>query len=134
MTGPEENLRVVRAAIEAYLRGDEATMLALASPDVLATQFPDQLDVTDHRGRAELQRMMTEWVGSWEDWTIELVSFDAADERVFVNAVQRGRGRESGAPMESEVTFVFTVRDGLIARWQMFHTEREAREAEGGGR
>lgn len=134
MTGPEENLRVVRSAIEAYLRGDEATMLALASPDVVATQFPDQLDVGDHRGRAELQRMMTEWVGSWEDWTIEPKSFDAAGERVFVNAVQRGRGRESGAPMESEVTFVFTVRDGLIVRWQMFHTDQEAREAAGGGR
>jgi ketosteroid isomerase-like protein len=132
MTDPEENLRVVRGAIEAYLRGDEATMMAFTSPEVVATQFPDQLDVGDYRGRAELQRMMTEWVGSWEDWTIEPVSFEVADERVFVNAVQRGRGRESGAPMESGVTFVFTVRDGLIARWQMFHTEQEAREAAGG--
>lgn len=47
------------------------------------------------------------------------------------NALQRGRGKGSGAPMESPVTFVFTVRDGLIERWQMFHDEDEARDALG---
>ena len=129
MSTAEENLRVVRAAFAAYLRGDEATMLDLTSPEVVATQFPDQLDRGDHHGRAGLQRMMSGWVGSWEDWTIEPLSFDASGELVFVNAVQRGRGQSSGAPMESPVTFVFTIRDGQIARWQMFHTEREAREA-----
>jgi hypothetical protein len=69
--------------------------------------------------------------GAWEDWTIEPVSFDASDERVFVNAVQRGRGPESRVPMESWVTLVFTVRAGRIARWQMFHSEQEAREETG---
>jgi hypothetical protein len=48
-----------------------------------------------------------------------------------VNAVQRGRGKGSGAPIESAVTFVFTLRDRLTVRWRMFHTEQEAREATG---
>jgi hypothetical protein len=33
--------------------------------------------------------------------------------------------------MEVETTFVFTVRDGLIARWQMFSSEEQALEAVG---
>lgn len=33
--------------------------------------------------------------------------------------------------MESEVVFVFTVRDALIVRWQMFRSEPEALEAPG---
>ena len=33
--------------------------------------------------------------------------------------------------MQSEVTFIFTVRDGSIRRWQMFHSEQEALEAVG---
>lgn len=32
----------------------------------------------------------------------------------------------SGVPMEGEVTFVFTVRQGTIARWQMFRSGQEA--------
>ena len=35
--------------------------------------------------------------------------------------------------MVSEVAFVFTVRQGAIARWQMFRSEREARDALGRG-
>ena len=76
---------------------------------------------------------MDEWVGSWEDWTIEPLDIAEEGELVFATAVQRGRGKGSGAPMESLVMFVFTVRDGLVMRWQMFHDEQEARAAVGAG-
>ena len=45
-----------------------------------------------------------------------------------MTALQRGRGRTSGAPIEGEVVLVFTVRRGAIARWQMFRSEQQARE------
>ena len=32
-------------------------------------------------------------------------------------------------PVEAETTFVFTVRAGLITRWQMFSSEKQALEA-----
>jgi len=48
---------------------------------------------------------------------------------VLATARQRGRGTGSGAPMDAEATFVFTVRGGLIARWQMFASEAQALEA-----
>jgi hypothetical protein len=37
----------------------------------------------------------------------------------------------SGAPMESHATFVFTIREGLISRWQMFLSEEQALKAVG---
>ena len=125
----EQNVGIVLAAFDAYLRGDEDGMLALASPEIVSTQFPDQLDVRDYHGREELRQLMADWVGSWEEWTIGPLSASAEDDRVFVNALQRGRGKGSGAPMEDVVVFVFTVRDGMVARWQMFHDEAEARAA-----
>jgi hypothetical protein len=33
--------------------------------------------------------------------------------------------------MEGEVAFLFTVREGAIARWQMFRSERDALDAAG---
>jgi ketosteroid isomerase-like protein len=128
----EENLALVLEAFGAYLQGDEAPLYALASPEIVVTQFPDQLDVSDFHGHDGMRRMMAGWLGMWEDWTIEPLSFSAEGDVVVVNAMQRGRGKASGAPMESPVTFVFTLREGAVVRWQMFHAEEEARAALGG--
>ena len=127
----QENVRVVRAAFDAYERGDEPGMLELVSPEVVVTQFPDQLDVRDFHGHEGLRDVMAEWIGTWEDWTIELLAAREVGDLVIASARQQGRGKGSGAPMQSEVTFIFTVHDGSILRWQMFHSEPEALEAVG---
>jgi len=127
----ERNLAIILAAFAAYERGDEQAMIAAASPEIVVTQFPDQLDVRDFHGRDGLLEMMTGWLGTWEDWTLDVRSVASEGELVFVNAVQRGRGKGSGVPIESDVTFLFTFRDEEIVRWQIFHDEQEAREAAG---
>ena len=101
-------------------------MLELAAPDIIVTQFPDQPDVHDYQGREGLARVMTDRIGTWDDYSIEIVRAREVGGLVFVTARQRGRGKGSGVPFESEVTFVFTVRQGAIARWQMFRSEQEA--------
>jgi ketosteroid isomerase-like protein len=126
-----ENLEIVRAAFAAYSRGDEAAMLAPFAPDVVATQFPDQLDARAFHGHDGLRRVMAEWIGTWDDWTIELLSAREIDGHVLATARQRGRGKGSGVPMEDVVTFVFTVDGAVIVRWQMFRSEEEALEAVG---
>lgn len=122
-------MEVVQAAFDAYLRGDERTMFALAAPDIIVTQFPDQLDVRDYHGHEGLRHVMTDWIDTWADWSIEMRGAREADGRVLATAFQRGRGKGSGAPMQSEVAFLFTLRAGAIARWQMFRSEREALDA-----
>jgi ketosteroid isomerase-like protein len=131
----QSNVELVKAAFAAFYRGDEPAMLALAAPDVVVTQFPDQLDVRDYHGHEGIQQVMRDWIGTWDDWSIEILHAREAAGLVFVTALQRGRGRTSGAPIAGEVVFVFTVRQGAIARWQMFRSEQEARDAAGlGGR
>lgn len=128
-----QNIEVVAAAFGAYQRGDDREFYDLASPAILVTQYPDQLDVRDFRGHDGLRQVMDEWVGTWDDWTIEMLNIVEEGDLVFATAVQRGRGKSSGVPMESVVVFVFTVKDGLVVRWQMFHDEKEARAAVGPG-
>jgi ketosteroid isomerase-like protein len=74
---------------------------------------------------------MIDWIGSWEDWSIEILDAREVDDLVLASARQRGRGKGSGVPMEAEAKFAFTVRDGLIERWQMFSSEQQALEALG---
>ena len=127
----QADVEVVRVVFDAYLRGDEPAMLELVAPDVVVTQFPDQIDVHDYHGHEGLRQVMADWIGTWADWSIELRDAREADGLVLATAFQRGRGRGSGVPMQSEVAFLFTLRAGAIVRWQMFRSEREALEAVG---
>ena len=70
---PSDNVDLVQAGFDAYLRGDEPAMLELAAPDIIVTQFPDQLDVRDYHGHEGLVQVMTEWIGTWDDWSIEVL-------------------------------------------------------------
>jgi ketosteroid isomerase-like protein len=127
----QENVELVQAAFDAYFRGDEPGLLELVAADVVVTQFPEQVDVRDYHGHEGLRQVMAEWIGSWDDWSIQILGVRALGDLVLATARQRGRGRGSGAPMEAEATFVFTVRGGLIERWQMFSSEAQALEAQG---
>jgi ketosteroid isomerase-like protein len=127
------NVELVQAAFEAYFRGDEPAILALAASDVIVTQPPDQPDLYDYHGHDGLLAAMAEWVGEWDDYSIEVLRVRDVGDYVLVDTRQRGRGKGSGVPVESEVPFVFTVRQGKIVRWQMFRSEREALQAVGLG-
>jgi len=125
------NLELVQAAFDAYFRGDEAALLALVAADFVVTQFPEQVDTVDYHGHEGLRRVMADWTGSWEDWSIEILDARECGDVVLARARQRGRGKASGAPMEAEATFAFTVHGGSIARWRMFSSEEQALEALG---
>ncbi|HWX97058.1 MAG TPA: nuclear transport factor 2 family protein [Solirubrobacteraceae bacterium] len=126
-----ENLELVQAAFDAYSRGDEPALLELVAADVVITQFPEQVDVRDYHGHEGFRQVMTEWIGSWDDWSIEILGARELGDLVLATARQQGRGVASGAPIDAWATFVFTVREGLIARWQMFSSEEQALHAVG---
>ncbi len=125
----KENLELVQAAFDAYFRGDEPAMLALVDPKVVVTQLPDQPDVQSYRGHEGLIRAMADWVGTWADYSIDVLGMSERGDHVLVSCRQRGRGKGSGLAMQHDVHFLFTVREGKLARWQMFHTEQGALEA-----
>ncbi len=126
-----ENLELVQAVFDAYFRGDEPAVLALAAPDIVITQFPEQIDAREYHGHDGFRQVMADWTGTWDDWSIEILGAREVGDLVLATARQRGRGKGSGAPIEAEAAFVFTLRDGVIARWQMFSSEEQALQAVG---
>jgi ketosteroid isomerase-like protein len=125
----QENVEIVKAAFEAYLRNDEITMRELTDPEVVLSSRPDQPDAGEDRGYEGLLRMSAEWVEAWEGHTIEAVRIQDHGDLVFVSTREQGRGRTSGILIESEAMFVMTVRLGKIVRIEIFGSEREALEA-----
>jgi ketosteroid isomerase-like protein len=129
-----ENADLVQATIGAYFSGDESALYRAAHSDIVVTTRPDQPDARDHHGTAGLIEFLGEWAEAWEEYSFEVLRVWDEQDRVYLTARQGGHGKRSGIPIDDEVTFVFSMREGRIARLQMFATEREALSSAGSTR
>jgi ketosteroid isomerase-like protein len=87
-------------------------------------EIPAARTYTGHDGTVEA---LLDWPRQWEDFRIEPERIFAADpENLIVKAVHGGRPHSMDIEVEAEIVFVFRVRDGLIARWDMYLTIDEA--------
>jgi ketosteroid isomerase-like protein len=116
---------------DAWERGDFEAMFELIDPEIVSRQFPEQIDVRDYHGHAGVRDVMEDWIGTWDDWKIELLELREVGDAAVLSLHQSGRGKGSGAAMEGDVWFVWRVRAGRIVRWEMFQSEAEALGAAG---
>ena len=133
----QENVDLVRRAFDAFNRGgrDARASEAVLAPDVV---WEVALGVSDfdgvYRGRAAVRRFWRTWVADFADLRLEIEELIDAGERVFCVIRPMGRGRRSGIQVTGGLTFpVFTVRDGLVVRYQLFADRQKALEAAGLG-
>lgn len=124
-------MRVVAALFEAWFRGDEVAQSELVDPEVVVTQFPEQADMRPYRGREGFRDVVADWVGTWDDYALEVLDMREVGGHVLVSLHQTGRGKASGALMEGDAFFLVTLRDGRVTRLRMFSSEAEALAAAG---
>jgi ketosteroid isomerase-like protein len=123
----QENVEIVRVGFDAFIRGDVPSMLDFFASDVVVTLRPDQPDVRDYHGHEGVIQQLDDWMGMWDDYSIEPLRVRDVDDVVIVVSRQRGLAKQSRVPIDDEVTLVFTVGSAKkVVRWQMFGSEREA--------
>ena len=129
---PQENVDLVRAAFDAFERGDMDGVLSLCDPEIEITQAADLLGAPQHQhGHAGMLEAFAVWPEQWDDYRIEVISMTDLGDQVMVNQMSRGRGKDTGVPVEMLFTFLFLVRDGKITEWSIFTREDEALKAVG---
>ncbi len=127
----DENLAVVRRAIDAWNRGDLEAAIELGQPDAeitLAGVFPDLQRV--YRGHDGFREFWELFRGSWNQIWIELREIEARGESVFAATLFHGVGRDD-IPVERGFHFAFHLRDGKIASYETFSDPGPARAAAG---
>jgi ketosteroid isomerase-like protein len=130
----EENLALLRRGFEHVLRTGEL-LAETVQPDFVwdTTTFMSGagMNVGKCVGLAETNRWLAEWAGAFEDWSVDIEEvFDAGDQVVtFVR--QHAKTRQGGPEVEMRFAQVWTFRDGLIARMEMYSDRAEALEAAG---
>jgi ketosteroid isomerase-like protein len=127
------NVALVIAANDAYNEGDLDAVLEFYAPDVQA--FPDASvfpEAGPLLGRKEFRSWIEEIDAAWKDvrWeTTEVLAIGA--ERVLHRGDWGGEGAASGIVTRSNVTGLFTVRDGVICRVEYYFDHDKAVRAAG---
>jgi ketosteroid isomerase-like protein len=125
----EENVEIVRRALEAFRDGEVEAALALGHPEMVSTRVdPDGAVFHGHDG---LLQLMADWTEGFEEWSYRAEEYVDADDHVVVHIRQWGRGAGSGAPVEADNWIVYAVEDGLITRAHIHSDRAQAYAAAG---
>jgi ketosteroid isomerase-like protein len=127
----QENVEVVRRQFEAWNRRDLRTWLASFRSDAEIDWSRSRGPLKGvYRGHGELEVFWDAFWSTFEDVQIEMHGFAEVGSEVVVPNTAHVRGRQ-GIEVVARSTFVFTVENGLITRFQMFQERAEALEAVG---
>jgi ketosteroid isomerase-like protein len=126
----QENVEIVRAAIDAYNRGDIDAAFKDVAPDF---EYDQTRAVGMDRGMfnlEEFQSLLATFTDSWESFTIGADELIDAGEDVVMPFTNVARGRE-GIEVQARGIWVWTIRDGSVVRACLFQERQEALEAAG---
>jgi ketosteroid isomerase-like protein len=128
----DQDMHTVEAVLAAFRRGDLEAMLELTHPDAEWINPDYAIEPGTRRGHEELGRAIERTFEFFE--TVETESMARApDGRIVVVSRVRSRGIGGGPGIEARTGTLYTVRDGLLVRYEWFRSPEEAREAAGMG-
>ncbi len=82
------------------------------------------------RSYEEFVAAMREWLSAWErPLTIEAEEYIESGDRILVLIHWSGRGKGSGAQIEGQGAHLWTFREGLVVRYEVYRDRDEARSA-----
>ncbi len=133
----QENVDIVRRGYELYSAGDLEGVAALFSPTAEVADGGG-LGVSGtasgtRSGPEGFLRATAEVLEAFEDYRVETGEFIDAGETVVVPVRISGRGRASGAILDTHLAHLWVIRDGRVVRGEVYRTTEEALEAAGLG-
>ena len=128
----QENVEIVRAAYEAFERGDLPAVSQLHDPAIEWQTSAEDPDAATHRGRVAVRRDIESYMETFPGLRADLEDcVEAPGGRVLATVRYTGRARASGIDMDWRQALVYTLRGGLIVRAEEYFDRAEAFEAAG---
>jgi ketosteroid isomerase-like protein len=129
----EENVEIVRRAIDAYNRRDVDGMLEDWAPDaVLDWSNARSFDAGVYRGHGEIRAFVEGFLAAWDEARFEIVGgpVEVKDGLLVTENVAHLRGRD-GIEVQARSVWLITIRDGEQVSLTLYQTKQEALEATG---
>jgi ketosteroid isomerase-like protein len=126
----QENVEIVRAAVDAANGGDWDAVFKDAAPSFEVDLSRAVGPLHGVYGLDQWRSAVEDFAGSWESLRFETGELIDAGEHVVVPWTMHARGRD-GIEVPSRVTWVWSIRNGAIVRACMYQERQEALEAAG---
>jgi ketosteroid isomerase-like protein len=122
----QENMEVVRRICALITQGDQEAAWELVSQDFVWDFSRRLIEPVVMYGRDEVrawvEREREMWEGGQQAWQPEEL-IDVGD-KVLAFVRVSGRGKASGAPVESRTWSLWTLRDGMAVKLEYFGDDR----------
>jgi ketosteroid isomerase-like protein len=119
----QANIEIVGRLIDAWNRRDLEAALEAMHPQCEVRGIEAREKLRGHDGFAAGFR---EWFEAFDEFTIEPEDFIADGDHVLVSMRQRARGKGSGLEVEQRFFQLFTMRDGMVFRFEEYSEEADA--------
>jgi ketosteroid isomerase-like protein len=125
-----EKVEMVRRMYEAFHAGDFEGALAYFDPEV-TFDASVRVDGGIGHGREQLNAMVAQWVGAWEQWRETIEEMRDLGSQVCVVTTQGGRGEGSGIEVEDRYVVLYEIEGDKISSMTLYTTTAEALEDAG---
>jgi ketosteroid isomerase-like protein len=126
----QENVELVRGALEAFARGDKAAWHELCDPNLEVVPVGDWPE-GEIRGREAAWDFFVATEEPWEPGAYEMVEVIDDGDYVVTRLQRDMRGKSSGVEVRYDYWLVVTSRNGKALRLEWFEVRDEALEAAG---
>lgn len=128
----QQNVDLVRRAMDAWNREDVDALIPLSDPEVEFVSVFAGMEGRTYQGYEGLRSYFADMRDAWAEFHREIEEVrDAGDDRVVVFFRLQGVARASGVPVDERVTTVFDLREGHLLRMVVFRDRDEALKAAG---
>jgi len=128
----QQNVELLRSALETYNEKGPEAILALIDPDFVAV-IPSSLSVEpdSYHGLDGVRRYFELWSDVMDDVRFLAKEFIDAGDQIVVPFRVVARSRETGLELEQHAVQVWTIRDGRALSVEAYPTKAEALRAVG---
>ena len=123
-----ENVQTVLRVFEAFGRRDNDAVLAAYDPEIEWNMDGYQAwpGKRSYRGVEGLQEFFRDWLQDFDEYTSDALDPIDLGDRVLVTVNDRARGKGSGVSIERYHAQVWTLRNGLVLRIEVFDSREAA--------
>lgn len=127
----EENIEIVRSALDAWNRQDDEAALQLFSVDTELDASGRILNPDIYTGIEGFMRFRRDIAEAWDRFELEIEDLFDSGSLVVVFVRSIGKGRASGIEVDFRSAWLVTMSDQKITRVRLYRERKEALEAAG---
>lgn len=126
------NVDIVRRGYERFVATGDV-LAEIIAPEFVwdMSHFSGWPEEQTYDGVEGTRAFLRTWTEGWDDWKLEIESLQEVGNQVLGILRQSGRSKSAGLLVEMTFAMVWTLRDGLQTRMEMYSDPGEAMRAVG---